>query len=167
MKDEGKDEKSEPTNRKIDVEAPSPRHFGCESSAHQRPYDGRDAKNCAHESREYRSFVQGYQIHDNDHCSREDARGASTSYRAANDEGNRGGSSPTYCGPDFKENDTGQEDPFGVVESVDSAHDELERASGEHVGAAVPAHVVEGVKLISDGRNGSDNDCTVLSSGQA
>ena len=110
--------------------------------------------------------MKGDQVHHDDDCSRKDARGAGTSYCATNDEGSGIGSSPTYYRSNFKDADGGEEDPFGVVESVDSAHDELEGASGEHVGAGIPSNVIEGVEFIGDCRYSGCDDCAVLDSDQ-
>ena len=143
MEDKNEDEYSHGANGKIDIKAPSPRHFCREGSAQQRSNDGRKTEDSTQWSLYKRSFVKGNEVHHDDDCSREDARGAGTSYCATNDEGSGIGSSPTYCGSDFKDADSPEEDPFGVVESVNSTHDELEGASSEHVSAGVPANVVE------------------------
>lgn len=164
MKDENEDGHSKPANGKIDVEAPSPSHFRCESSAHQRPEDGRNTEDCTHKALQYWSFVEGHEVHDDDHGSREDAGGASTSNCAANDKGSGVGSSATYCRADFEQSNGVDEDPLGVVKCVDSAHDELKGAASEHVGAGIPSNVVERVEFICDCRNGGYDDCAVLCS---
>ena len=101
-------------------------------------------------------------IHNDDDCPREDARGARPSHGAANDEGDGIGRGAADGGTDFEEADGAEKDPFGVVKGIDSAHDELEGAAGEHVGAGVPADVVEGVEFIGDCRDGGCDDGTVL-----
>ncbi len=106
--------------------------------------------------------MKGHKVHYDNDCSGKDARGASTSHCATNDEGGGVGSSPTYCRPNFKEADGVKEDPLGVIESVDSTHDELEGASGEHVSAGVPSNVVKGVEFIGDCRYSGCNDSAVL-----
>lgn len=106
--------------------------------------------------------MKRYQVHHDDDCAREDARGSGTGYCTANDEGNGIGSSATYNRTKLENANAGKEDPFGVVECVDSAHDELERAGGEHVGAGVPSNVVEGIELVGDGRNSGCDDCAIL-----
>lgn len=106
--------------------------------------------------------MQGDKIHNDDDRSRDDTRGASTSYSATNDEDGGVGSSPTYCRPDFEDANGVEENPLGVVESVDSAHEELEGASSEHVGAAVPSNVGDRVEFIRDCGNSGCDDCTIL-----
>ena len=102
------------------------------------------------------------QVHDDDDGSREDPRGACTSYCPADDEGSGGGSSPAYCRADFKQDDGVDEDPFRVVEGVDAAHEELKGATSKHVGAGVPSDVIEGMEFVRDCRDGGCDDCTVL-----
>ena len=106
--------------------------------------------------------MKGHEADDDDDCTGKDARRTGTSYCSTNDENNRVGSSPTYCRPDFKYADSAEKDPLGVVEGVDSAHEELERACSEHVDAAVPSNIIEGVEFIGDGRNSGCDDCAVL-----
>ena len=106
--------------------------------------------------------MKGHKAHDDDHCSRVEASGAKTSHCATNNEGYRIGSSPTYCRPDLEDANGAEENPLVVVESVDSAHDQLEGASSEQVGAGVPSNVVERVELIRDCGNGRRDDCAIL-----
>lgn len=106
--------------------------------------------------------MKGDKVHHDDDCSRKDARGAHTSYCATNDEGGGIGSSPTYDRTEFEYANGPEKDPFGVVESVDSAHDELEGGSGEQVGAGVPSNVSEGVEVIGDCRDSGCDDGAVL-----
>lgn len=106
--------------------------------------------------------MKGHEVHDDDDRSGKDARGATASYCATDDECNGIGSSATDCRPDFKDADGADEDPLGVVESVDPTHEELEGACGEHVGAGVPSNVVEGVEFIGNGGNSGCDDGAVL-----
>ena len=106
--------------------------------------------------------MKGDKVHDDDDGSREDAGGANTSYGAANDEGDGVGSSPADGRANFEDADGAEEDPFGVVKGIGSAGDELEGAAREHVGAGVPADVVEGVEFIGDCRDRGRDDGTVL-----
>lgn len=64
--------------------------------------------------------------------------------------------------PEFEDGDAGEEDPFGRVEGVDSAVEELEGAACDHVCACVPADVVDGVKGVSDLGDSCGDDCAVL-----
>lgn len=50
MKDENQNDDGGTADGKIDVEAPSPRHFCCEDTAQQRTDDGGKTKDCTHES---------------------------------------------------------------------------------------------------------------------
>ena len=102
------------------------------------------------------------QIHDDHNGSGEDAGGARTRHCTANDEGGGIGSSAAYCRTNFEQGDGVEEDPLGVVKGVDSAHEELEGAAGEHVGTGIPSDVVEGVELIGDCRDSGDDDCAIL-----
>ena len=110
--------------------------------------------------------MKGYKVHDDDDCPGEYARGARTSYCTTDDECDRAGSRPADGRANFEDADGAEEDPLGVIKGIDSAHDELEGAAGEHVGAGVPADVVEGVKFISDCGNSGCDDGTVLSHNQ-
>ena len=106
--------------------------------------------------------MKRHEVHYDDDCSREDARGTSTGYGATNNEGSGVGRSPTYCRSDFKEADGVKEDPLGVVKSVDTAHEELEAGPSEHIGAGVPSNVVKGVEIIGDCGYGGCDDGAVL-----
>ena len=106
--------------------------------------------------------MEWYQVQHDDDCAREDARGSGASDCTADDEGNGIGGRATYDGTQLKNANGGQEDPFRVVECVHPAHDELERACSEHVGAGVPSNVVEGVEVVRDGRNSGCDDGAIL-----
>ena len=53
------------------------------------------------------------------------------------------------------------ENPLYVQVSVEFAEEELECAGGEKVGGTVPAHVVEGIELVSDAGDGGGDDHVV------
>ena len=106
--------------------------------------------------------MKWYEVQHDDDCTREDARGSGTGYCTADDEGDGIGGSATYDGTKLENANGGEEDPFRVVECVHPAHDELEGARSEHVGAGVPSNVVEGIEVIGDGRNSGCDDCAIL-----
>lgn len=51
---------------------------------------------------------------------------------------------------------------FGAVKFINPPKDQLRGAVGEHIRAAIPADVTEGVELICDFGYRSSQDCSVL-----
>ncbi len=64
--------------------------------------------------------------------------------------------------PDLKEEDAQKENPFGVVEGVDSAVDELKGTAGEQVGTCIPPNIVDRVEVVRDLGDGGSEDGAIL-----
>jgi hypothetical protein len=56
--------------------------------------------------------------------------------------------SPTYA--NFKDQDGPEKHPFRIVKGVYPAVNQLERTHGEQIGARVPSHIIDAVKVIGD-----------------
>ena len=121
-----------------EVHVDSP-HVGRESPTHQGPCDRSNPEDCADEALEERPLLQRHDVDDDDDRAALDTGGAKASNGATEDEGGGIGRSATDGGCDFEEEDVCEVDPFGVVECVYAAEENLERASCQEVRAAIPA----------------------------
>lgn len=92
----------------------------------------------------------------------EDASRSSTSNSTTDDECHRGGSSTAQGGTNLKDDNGDEHDHLGGVEGVDAAPEELGGATGDEVGAGVPADVVERVKIGRDARHSCGDNSSVL-----
>lgn len=132
-------------------------------AADQRAKRGRDTKNQAEKGVEHGSPTQGNERnHDHDAAAVETGH-ADASDGASNDEGSRAGSGAAKSGANLKDEDGGEEHPFRRVELVDGAEKRSEDGGSQHVGAAIPAYILDRVKLVGDAGDGGRNNHSILS----
>lgn len=162
FEDEEDDDHGDAADGQVNVKAPPPGNVRRKRTAQQRADDARDTEDCTEQPHILWSFRErDYRDHEDDETSLH-ARDTETCDRSTDDEGDGVGRCTADDGADFEDGDHGKEHPFGAVEGVDFAEDELEGGCGEHKGAGVPADVVEGVEFICDLGDGRCDDCAVL-----
>jgi len=107
--------------------------------------------------------MQRHRIHDDDDRAGDYPGGAHPGDGTSNDEYCRTWSSSTEGRADFEDGNCRQKDPFGGVEGVDSAKDELDSTTRDEIRAGVPTDIAQGIKLIGYRRDGGSDDGPVLS----
>lgn len=133
-----------------------------EGTPHQRGDDRGDADDGTHETGEHGPFLQRDTAGDDHDRTGKDAAGTQPGNRPPDDEGRRTRGGAAHGRADLEQDDGGQKHPLGGVEGVEAAIEQLERAAGQQVAAAVPADVVEGVKSVGDAGNRRGDDCSIL-----
>lgn len=144
------------SERKVDVEAPSPSDVVGEGTTHQWASNGGNAVHGTDHASVGRSLAQGNSVRDNEDSAREDTGTAHSGDRSANDKCYGVGGCTTDQGADFEDGESGEVDPFEVQEGVHLSEEELEGASCEEVGGAVPADIINRLELV---RNFGDCRC--------
>lgn len=129
--------------------------------------DRRNAIHAADQSHVRRALAQRDRDGDDQNGAAEDTRGADTRNRATDDERRRVGRNTADEGADLEDEQRGEIHPLDGVEGVEFAVDELRRARGEQVRAAVPPDVIQGLELIRDAGDSRRDDGVVLACGSA
>lgn len=129
-----------------------------ERSTQKRPNDAGNATGATNKPRENSPFLKRHRISADNLCPRENPSRTESSNRSPNDKRHRTRCGAANEGTKFKQGEGGQKNPLYVDVSVEFAEEELECAGGEKVGGTVPAHVVEGVELVSDVGDGGGDD---------
>lgn len=105
-KDEGHE-----SDRKIDVETPTPRRPVGEAATNERPHDGSNTENQTEQALKCWSFVQRHHGNHDQHATREDAGRRHTSDGPADDEDDGAWSGTADSGADLKDHNTDQKNP--------------------------------------------------------
>ena len=147
--------------RQVNVKAPPPTNMLGKRSTQEWSNDASNAISATDEPRVNSPFLQWHRIGTDDLRSREDARRAESSNRSPHDKGHRIRRGAANQGPEFEEEECGEEDPFDVEVAVEFAEEELEGAGGEEVGGTVPTDVVEGLELVGNARDSGGDDGVV------
>lgn len=111
---------------------------------------------------EYGPPAKGNERNDDHYTAAKDASSADASDSASNNEscGARGGAAES--GADLEDEDGDEEHPFGGIELVDATKKRIENGSSQHVGAAIPADILDRVELVGDAGDGGSDDHPIL-----
>lgn len=106
-------------------------------------------------------FLKRHRISADNLCPGENASRAESSNGYPDNKRHRIRCGAANEGTKLEQGEGGEKTPLHVEVGVEFAEEELECAGGEEVGGIVPAHVVEGLELVSDAGDGGSDDCVV------
>ena len=145
----------------VNVKAPPPTNMFGERSTQEWSNNASNAVSATNEPGINRPFLQWHRIGTDYLRSREDPRRAESSNRSPHDKGHRTRRGAANQRTEFEQGECGEEDPFDIEVAVEFAEEELEGAGGKEVGGTVPTHVVEGLELVGNARDGGGDDGVV------
>jgi hypothetical protein len=145
-------------NGQVDVEAPAPADVVGKGAAQQGPRNARDPPHGADQAEGHGPLAQGQGVGQDDDAAGEQAGGADAGQGPADDERVARGRDGADQAANLEDEHGGQVGPLDAEHAVERAVGGLQRGRGQQVGGAVPADVLDGLKLARDGAQGGRDD---------
>ena len=132
------------------------------SSPKKRPHDRRNAHDGTKCCNIYRPFSKRQGVHHNYDRPVHDTGSSEASNGASDNEACRSGCGTTDGRPELEDDDEGQKDLFGRIESVHAAEQKHESGRGKIVRTSIPTRISECMEMIGDIWHGGRDDRAVL-----